>query len=71
MVIGVNRQSPGATMRNSTHLIPKGLVKAARMPAFALPVVKEMPMALQPLAPDTFGGPTGAASPTTPPRRGL
>ena len=58
-------------MRNATHLIPNGLVKAARMPAFALPVVKEMPLALEPIAADTFGGLTGAASPTTPPRRGL
>ena len=57
-------------MRNSTHLIPIGLVKAARMPAFGLPVVKEMPLALEPVAPETFGGLTGAASPTTPPRRG-
>ena len=58
-------------MRNSTHLIPTGLVEAARMPAFALPVVSEMPLALEPVAPDTFGGLTGAPSPTTPPRRGL
>ena len=58
-------------MRNSTQLIPTGLVKASGMPAFALPVVKEMPLALEPVAPDSFGGLTGAASPTTPPRRGF
>ena len=58
-------------MRNSSQLISIGFVKAARMPAFALPVVREMPMALEPVAPDTFGGLTGAACPTTPPRRGL
>ena len=50
-------------MRNSTHLIPTGLVKAARMPAFALPVVREMPMALEPVAADTFGGLTALLAP--------
>jgi hypothetical protein len=46
-----------------------GFVKAARMPAFGLPVVQELPPALEPVAPDTFGGLTGAQS-TTHPRRG-
>jgi hypothetical protein len=32
-------------------------------------VVQELPLALEPVAPDTFGGLTGAMSPT-PPRRG-
>jgi hypothetical protein len=56
-------------MRNSSQLIPTGRVPAARMPAFGLPVVVEVPLALEPVAPDTFGGLTGAVSPT-PPRRG-
>jgi hypothetical protein len=56
-------------MRNSSQLIPIGFIKAARMPAFALPVVQEVPLALEPVAPDTFGGLTGAPSPTAP-RRG-
>jgi hypothetical protein len=56
-------------MRNSSQLISIGSVKAARMPAFGLPVVQELPLALEPVAPDTFGGLTGAMSPT-PPRRG-
>ena len=56
-------------MRNSPQLISIGFVNAARMPAFGLPVVKELPLALEPVAPDTFGGLTGAPSPT-PPRRG-
>jgi hypothetical protein len=56
-------------MRNSSQLISIGFVKAARMPAFGLPVVVEVPLALEPVAPDTFGGLTGAQSPT-PPRRG-
>jgi hypothetical protein len=57
-------------MRNSSQLIATGLVKAARMPAFGLPVVKEVPLALEPVVADTFGGLTGAPSPTAP-RRGL
>ena len=56
-------------MRNSSQLIPIGFVKAARMPAFGLPVVVEVPLALEPVAPETFGGLTGAQSPTSP-RRG-
>ena len=56
-------------MRNSSQLISIGFVKAARMPAFGLPVVQELPLALEPVAADTFGGLTGAQSPT-PPRRG-
>jgi hypothetical protein len=56
-------------MRDSSQLIPIGVVKAARMPAFGLPVVQELPLALEPVAPDTFGGLTGAQSPT-PPKRG-
>jgi hypothetical protein len=56
-------------MRNSSQLISIGFIPAARMPAFALPVVQELPLALEPVAPETFGGLTGAQSPT-PPRRG-
>ena len=56
-------------MRNPTHLIPTDQALAARMPAFGLPVVQELPPALEPVAPDTFGGLTGAQS-TTHPRRG-
>ena len=56
-------------MRNSSQLISIGVVKAARMPAFGLRVVHEVPLALEPVAPETFGGLTGAQSPT-PPRRG-
>jgi hypothetical protein len=56
-------------MRNSSQLISIGSVTAARMPAFGLPVVQELPLTLEPVAPDTFGGLTGAQSPT-PPRRG-
>ena len=56
-------------MRNSSQLISIGFVKAARLPAFGLPVVQEMPLALEPVAPDTFGGLTGTPVPT-PPRRG-
>ena len=56
-------------MRNSSQLISIGFVTAARMPAFELPVVHELPLALEPVAPETFGGVTGAQSPT-PPRRG-
>ena len=56
-------------MRNPSQLISIGFVKAARMPAFGLPVVQELPPALEPVAPDTFGGLTGAQS-TTHPRRG-
>ena len=56
-------------MRNSSQLISIGIFKAVRMPAFGLPVVQEMPLALEPVAPETFGGLTGATSPT-PPRRG-
>ena len=56
-------------MRNPSQRISIGFVKAARMPAFGLPVVQELPLALEPVAPDTFGGLTGAPSPTSP-RRG-
>jgi hypothetical protein len=56
-------------MRNSSQPTPTGHATAARMPAFGLPVVVEVPLALEPVAPDTFGGLTGAPSPT-PPRRG-
>ena len=55
-------------MRNSSQLIPTGQT-AARMPAFGLPVVVEVPLVLEPVAVDTFGGLTGAPSPQ-PPRRG-
>jgi hypothetical protein len=37
--------------------------------AYGLPVVKETPLALEPVVPDTFGGLTGPQAPTTP-RRG-
>ena len=57
-------------MRSSTQHISPGAPLAARMPAFGIPVVKELPVALEPVAPDTFGGLTGTPSPTTP-RRGL
>ena len=56
-------------MRNSSPVVSFGLVRAARMPAFGLPVVQELPLALEPVAPETFGGLTGAQSPI-PPRRG-
>ena len=56
-------------MRNPSHLISIGFNAAARMPAFGLPVVQELPLALEPVARDTFGGLTGTQSPT-PPRRG-
>ena len=56
-------------MQNSSQLISIGFVKAARMPAFGLPVVQELPLALEPVTPETFGGLTGAPSPI-PPRRG-
>ena len=57
-------------MRNSCQLISIAFAKAARMPAFGLPVVVEVPLALEPVVADTFGGLTGAPSPTAP-RRGL
>jgi hypothetical protein len=38
--------------------------------AYRPPVVKETPLVLEPVAPDTFGGLTGALSSTTT-RRGL
>jgi hypothetical protein len=57
-------------MRNSSQLIPSGVINAARVPAYGLPVVREVPLALEPVGPETFGGLTGTQSPT-PPRRGL
>ena len=57
-------------MRNPSQLIPSGAQPAARMPAYGLPVVRELPPTLEPVAADTFGGLTGTVqSPTT--RRGL
>jgi hypothetical protein len=56
-------------MPNSSQLIPTGHVTAARMPAFGLPLVVEVPLVLEPVAIDTFGGLTGLPSPTSP-RRG-
>jgi hypothetical protein len=49
-------------MRNSTQLIQTGQDTAARMPAFGLPVVVEVPLELEPVAVDTFGGLTGVTS---------
>ena len=49
-------------MPNSTPLNPTGHVMTARMPAFGLPVVVELPPVLEPVAVDTFGGLTGAPS---------
>ena len=51
-------------MRIPTHLIPTDQPLAARMPAFGLPVVVELPQVLEPVAADTFGGLT-SAPPTT------
>lgn len=53
-------------MRNPSQLIPSGAQPAARMPAYGLPVVREAPLALEPVTADTFGGLT-----PTSPRRGL
>ena len=50
-------------MRNPSQLISPGVEGAARMPAFGLPVVRELPLELEPVAPETFGGLT--ATPTT------
>ena len=50
-------------MRNPTQLIPTDQALAARMPAFGLPVVVELPQVLEPVAVDTFGGLTGTPSP--------
>jgi hypothetical protein len=58
-------------MRNPSQLIPSGAQPAARMPAYGLPVVREVPLALEPVAADTFGGLTGAVQSPTSPRRGL
>jgi hypothetical protein len=49
-------------MRNSSQLNPADQELAARMPAFGLPVVVELPPVLEPVAVDTFGGLTGAPS---------
>ena len=49
-------------MRNPSQLIPTDQALAARMPAFGLPVVVEVPPVLEPVAVDTFGGLTGTPS---------
>jgi hypothetical protein len=49
-------------MRNSSQLISVGQVTVTGMPAFGLPVVVEVPLVLEPVAPDTFGGLTGSPS---------
>jgi len=50
-------------MRNPSQLISPGVDSAVRMPAYGLPVVRELPLALEPVAPETFGGLT--STPTT------
>ena len=47
-------------MQNPSQLIQSGAQPAARMPAYGLPVVRELPQTLEPVAADTFGGLTGA-----------
>ena len=50
-------------MRNPTHLISYDAQHVARMPAYGLPVVREVPPELEPVVHDTFGGLTGTPSP--------
>jgi hypothetical protein len=63
-VVGVNpAATQEATMRNPTQLISYDAQDVARMPAYGLPVVREVPPALEPVVHDTFGGLTGTPSP--------
>ena len=54
-------------MRTSQHLAPTGrsALRGARRPrecpAYRLPQVRELPLRLEPVAPDTFGGLVGSS----------